>query len=199
VEVRDELGCTDSLEVQIESRDRPEAHFLSVPDLSQPIFRSEAQIQFINQSENSNAYFWDFGEDGAFSNEIHPEHIYNEAGEYVVSLIAMDAATQCPDTMNITVIVIEDGMIFTASAFSPNDDGNNDVFYAYGEGIVEFEMLIFDRFGKLVIRLENITDGWDGRGPDGRLAAEGVYTFALKAKLNDGTKLEHGGSITLFR
>lgn len=199
VEAIDELGCKDSLEVRIGSQDRPEAYFLTIPDLSQPIFRSEAQIQFINQSENSNAYFWDFGEDGAFSNEIHPTHIYTEAGEYVVSLIAMDAATQCPDTMNITVMVIEDGMIFTASAFSPNDDGNNDVFYAYGEGIQEFEMLIFDRFGKLVIRLENITDGWDGRGPDGRLAAEGVYTFALKAKLNDGTKLEHGGSITLFR
>ncbi|MEL6253678.1 MAG: gliding motility-associated C-terminal domain-containing protein [Bacteroidota bacterium] len=199
VEAIDELGCTDSLEVQIESRDRPEAYFLTVPDLSQPIFRSEAQIQFINQSENSNAYFWDFGEDGAFSNEIHPEHSYEKAGEYLVSLVAMDAATQCPDTMNITVIVIEDGMIFTASAFSPNDDGNNDMFYAYGEGIQEFEMLIFDRFGKLVIRLENIADGWDGRGPDGRPAAEGVYTFALKAKLNDGTKLEHGGSITLFR
>lgn len=199
VKVSDEFGCTDSLAVNIESLPRPKADFLSIPNLRQPILRSEAEIKFINKSQNSEGYFWDFGVDNAYSNETHPTYTYEKAGTYRVGLIAIDLPPDCPDTMYMDIVVIEDGKIFTANAFSPNDDGNNDIFYAYGEGIQSFEMLIFDRFGNLIKRCSQIGEGWDGTGSDGRRAPEGVYTYAIKALLNDGTRLDRGGSITLFR
>lgn len=47
------------------------------------------EIQFINESENSDSYEWDFG-DGNFSNEQNPVHEYTEAGNYLVRMIALN-------------------------------------------------------------------------------------------------------------
>ncbi len=43
------------------------------------------ETNFINTSLNSDSYYWDFG-DGHTSNELNPTHLYQESGEYIVSL-----------------------------------------------------------------------------------------------------------------
>ena len=80
-----------------------------------------------------------------------------------------------------------------------NADGANDVFFVKGEGIVELEVLIFDRWGRLITRWTDLSQGWDGRIPGAGLAAEGVYTFAVKAKTNAGADINYGGTVTLIR
>lgn len=65
----------------IESSVSTPAPFVCIPD----------PVQFENESENANEYFWDFG-DGNTSNEFEPDHVYSEPGTYTVTLYATDTA-----------------------------------------------------------------------------------------------------------
>ncbi len=49
--------------------------------------QNPAVVQFINNSQNTSSYLWDFG-DGSYSTEENPIHEYQALGLYTVSLIA---------------------------------------------------------------------------------------------------------------
>ncbi len=72
----------------------PEAHFdYSVNNNS---------VQFTNQSENAENFFWSFG-DGATSQEENPLHSYTENGEYEVELIVSKCGTNDIYTQTIVI------------------------------------------------------------------------------------------------
>ncbi len=62
---------------------KPVAGF--VADVTEGVYPLE--VTFTNQSENATSYVWDFGDDQA-STEVSPVHIYNQPGDYSVSLVA---------------------------------------------------------------------------------------------------------------
>ena len=68
-----------------------------------------------------------------------------------------------------------------------------------GEGLVSYELRIFDRWGREVALLNGLADRWDGRNRNGKAVPEGVYVFRVKANLNDGSVVDRGGTITVFR
>jgi len=45
-------------------------------------------VRFENRSTNAISYLWDFGDGSATSTEIVPQHTYNKAGDFIVSLTA---------------------------------------------------------------------------------------------------------------
>lgn len=53
--------------------------------------------------------------------------------------------------------------VFLPSAFSPNNDGNNDIYKGEGVGIVKYNLTIVDKSGKIVFESNNINQGWDGK------------------------------------
>jgi len=62
-------------------------------------------IYFINNSQGSSAYLWDFG-DGTFSNQINPIHTFINPGVYTVELTAYnDSSASCFDSFTKTVVV----------------------------------------------------------------------------------------------
>jgi gliding motility-associated-like protein len=161
---------------------------------------SKANIQFLNLSAGGVAYLWDFGDNIGGSGEENPSYIYDEAGKYPVTLRAFNKYYECPADTTIILDIIPDGALFFANAFTPNGDGYNDVFYFVGEGIVEMEAQIFSRWGRQVAILNNPADGWNGLMDNtGASLPEGVYTFVMRATLNDGSKIERSGTITLIR
>lgn len=84
------------------------------------------------------------------------------------------------------------------SAFSPNGDGINDVLYVRGNNFVEFELLIFNRWGQLVFQTKDVSRGWDGTY-QGKEQAVDAYNFILKGKCVDGQVTSSQGTITLLR
>ncbi|UKN00900.1 T9SS type B sorting domain-containing protein [Paracrocinitomix mangrovi] len=62
-------------------------------------------VNFINDSQNGNQYFWDFG-DGSISTDFQPTHFYQNPGDYTVMLIVSDASG-CyePDTAYLDVTI----------------------------------------------------------------------------------------------
>jgi gliding motility-associated-like protein len=84
------------------------------------------------------------------------------------------------------------------TAFSPNDDGTNDILFVMGSGIDTLDLKIFNRYGELVFETNDITKGWDGTS-FGEKQEEEVYIYYLKAICFDGLITEKKGNITLLR
>lgn len=88
---------------------------------------------------------------------------------------------------------------FVPTAFSPNGDGNNDVYYLHGlEGAGKMEFIVFNRWGQRVFESTDPTKGWDGT-TDGKANPSGVYAYMLRLEHSDGTIEMKSGNITLMR
>lgn len=83
------------------------------------------------------------------------------------------------------------------TAFSPNDDGVNDVLKVLGD-ITNMEFIIYNRWGQEVFRSIDPTVGWDGKF-NGAPLNPAVFAYRLSGKLADGTLVERKGNITLVR
>lgn len=92
---------------------------------------------------------------------------------------------------------------FFPNAFSPNDDGYNDVFQAQGIDFVQYSLRIFNRWGEQVFESSDPTIGWDGTNRKGQLVPEGVYVWMLNAIGQDfyvpTYEIRQAGTVTLIR
>ena len=88
--------------------------------------------------------------------------------------------------------------LFVPNAFSPNEDGENDFFQAYGIEVVQFNLKIFDRWGAFLFESNHLEQGWDGKYK-GQLKENGVYVYFIQAAFLDGTSIQKKGDFTLMR
>lgn len=97
-----------------------------------------------------------------------------------------------------TACVIFGPDVFVPNAFSPNNDGHNDEFKVFLPNISSGELSIFNRWGELLFRTNDLTQGWDGTFR-GRGVPEGVYVFSVSGIGVDGSSVSRTGTITLIR
>jgi gliding motility-associated-like protein len=95
------------------------------------------------------------------------------------------------DTINVTACP---GLtyFYLPNAFTPNGDGLNDVFRPIGNDIVDFQMMIYNRWGQLVFETKDWNKGWDG-SYKGRACEPGTYAYKLTYK---NLKLQDKPAIT---
>ncbi|MDN3588559.1 putative Ig domain-containing protein [Pedobacter aquatilis] len=88
--------------------------------------------------------------------------------------------------------------IYIPNAFTPNNDGKNDIFLVYGTTIASVKMNIYTQWGQLIYQVDSTTTGWDGtyRGVP---QPSGVYVYMIEVISSDGTKVMKKGTITLIR
>lgn len=157
-----------------------------------------------NRSFGATSYEWDFG-DGETSTLFEPVHEYKDEGVYNIRLIASNAAG-CTDTLLLTaaVQVNESSQVLIPNAFSPGRDGpgsgdnKNDTFRPLLRGVVEFQMLVFNRWGDLLFETRNAEEGWDGYYK-GKLCPQDVYVYKIIAKYENGNTITRSGDIHLIR
>lgn len=82
------------------------------------------------------------------------------------------------DTMNVTGY-FGGTSLYIPNTFTPNHDGLNDRFLAYGDGIITFDMKIFNRWGELIFETADPAWGWDGQYK-GKLVENDVYVYVVK-------------------
>ncbi len=71
-----------------------------------------------------------------------------------------------------------EGSIEFPNAFSPNNDGNNDLFMPVLHNIYKLSLQIFNRYGQMVYSTDHYTSGWDGTFK-GQPAPAGIYAYAI--------------------
>lgn len=108
----------------------------------------------------------------------------------------------CIDTVEIPIIV-KGGVIYVPNAFTPNGDGNNDIFKVYGNGFKTFRFLIFNRWGEKIFESFDPNHGWDGTYM-GKEMNPGVYVYYIDIEFASGKippeyYIYKKGSVTLIR
>lgn len=107
---------------------------------------------------------------------------YNKLGKYNVSLIVTAFGT-CADS-TVAEVSIEEAN-FLPNIFTPNGDGQNDIFYAQTDGITAFELTIFSRYGSIVYISKGTKVWWDGRNSAGEEVVPGTYYYVLQSQSGD--------------
>lgn len=84
------------------------------------------------------------------------------------------------------------------SGFSPNGDGNNDIFNLYGIAEASsYELEVYNRWGEMIFRSIDKSHGWDGVF-NGAPVPSGVYAYRYNIIMN-GKTYKSKGSVTLLR
>ncbi|MBI4931786.1 MAG: gliding motility-associated C-terminal domain-containing protein [Bacteroidetes bacterium] len=92
----------------------------------------------------------------------------------------------------------ECGEFFVPTAFSPNNDGQNDFECVYGKCIETLLFSIYDRWGEKVFETEDKNLCWDGKYR-GKLMNTGVFVYTLHATFKSGQEITKKGNIGLVR
>jgi gliding motility-associated-like protein len=123
----------------------------------------------------------------------------------VFTLSVRDTASNCTvkDAIKVTVKPCES--IYVPTAFSPNNDNQNDYLTVFASGCVRkiLTMRVFNRWGVLVFSQSDFlpnTDknGWDGRMNNQQVPPD-VYVYMIQLELGDGTTKLVSGDVTLIR
>ena len=87
--------------------------------------------------------------------------------------------------------------VYIADAFSPNNDGKNDLFTIKGQGIRNVKYLrIYNRWGELVFERSNfevgdVNSAWNGKYKD-QLVPSGSYVYFAEMSCNEQTFTRKG-------
>jgi len=106
----------------------------------------------------------------------------------------------CSATAKITLDVTPDCLAYyIPDAFTPNGDGNNDLFRVKtGDVPKTSSLIIFNRWGAKVFESQDIGAGWNGTF-GGNKAPTGTYVYIFQAVTSAGTPVKKQGTLILIR
>jgi gliding motility-associated-like protein len=175
----------------------PEANITAYP---QPADINNPLIYFIDKSMNHVNGIWDFGDGNtALSNFDKINHTFSDTGTFIVALEVM-TDSGCTITAYHTIIIDQAFKIYIPNAFTPNNDLDNDYFLPIVDGVQEYDLSIYDRFGERVFITEQTNEAWDGKVNNGtEYATAGHYVYNIVIIDFNGKERTYQGTITLIR
>ena len=140
-------------------------------------------------------WLWDMG-DGTRYRTPALVHSFMDLEEHWVTLkITTPAGCVGEDS----VLLRAPAHIYFPNAFSPDGDGVNDFFGPFGHDISEFEMTIFDRWGREVFHTKEMDVRWDGSINGTSTVKTDVYVYKYRAVGHYFPSVEGYGHVTLLQ
>ncbi len=191
-------GCSGTASARVTVVPKPKAGFDYDPRSAGAM---DPVITFTDRSSSDVTYWsWNFGDGNTVSSLAKSQvHGYSKNdSSYVVTLLVRNAAN-CESSITHTITINKEFTFYMPNAFSPNNDDLNDEFGPKGNGIENFRLSIFDRWGMLIFTSNELNTNWNGNVKGGAIAQQDVYVW--KVKLTDVLKREHNliGRVTLVR
>ncbi len=160
----------------------------------------DPKINFYDQSvSNIVSWDWDFGGTGV-SNQQNPEYIFpSDTGTYLIVLTVTNSNGCLASTTGELTILGEFG-IYVPNAFTPDGNGENDIFGPKGFGISEkgYSFRIFDRWGGEMFSSKDMNRGWNGTYK-GKLVPVGVYVWRVDFVDVNGKKHNQLGKVSILK
>lgn len=121
---------------------------------------------------------------------------------YIIT-VSTSYGCSAKDTIKINALCAGGG-IYIPSAFTPNNDGKNDVFGISGTGVgLVRSFRIYNRWGEIVFERKNFypndrNGSWNGK-QKGLDAPTGTYVYFAEMECDAGEVFERKGTVTLIR
>ena len=134
------------------------------------------------------------------TNELSCSNCYNPFAtpqELTTYMVTGTDANGCRNTDTVSINPIVE-TLYLPNCITPNGDGTNDVFYAYGINIKTLDMRIFNRWGELMFESTDKTKGWNGT-MDGHYVQLGVYVYTVHCEWIDGKIEDRKGIVTVVK
>jgi len=147
-------------------------------------------------------YSWDADPTLSCTECAEPSASMSVTTTYAVH-VASDFGCTASDTVTIH-IYCDQSQIFVPNTFTPNGDGQNDVFYPRGVGVkIVKSFRIYNRWGELLFERSNIhlndaSQAWDG-AYHGNAARPDVYVYILESFCETGEPINIKGDVTVIR
>jgi gliding motility-associated-like protein len=194
----DANGCVNTATTSVTTFAIPTASFTYG---QQPVSVLAPEVQFNNQSTSGLNYNWIFGDTAGVSySATNPMHIYSSAGDYTVTL-TVSTNQGCSAITHEIIQIFDDYVLYVPNAFTPNADGKNEIFKPVGEGITDYKLFIFDRWGSLIFFSDDINKGWDGtyQAKNGEILLQDVFVWKIQVKNVLNQYKDLNGTVTLLK
>ncbi len=197
VTVSDVNGCTDEANIFIASM---ECICLVDFDYTGHCIGKPFSFRLISDSTIINAQ-WTFSDPTVSDRfNLSPVVTFNTEDSVLVTLYAR---LSCGEEIVKKYVKAEDCAaacpVYFPSAFSPNNDVRNDHFNWYAEcEPEEFNLVIYDRFGRIVFKTTNPSLSWDGKTSYG-YAPAGLYVYHVQYRMPYQDKKSLIQQLTLLR
>lgn len=186
-------GCIASDTIKINSFPPVQLSDLTASPVTIP-YGSSLQLN----AKGADYYTWTPA-DGSLNNNNINNPIASPKEATTVYMVYGMSIYGCLDSAKVIVNVDRNIPEGVPTAFTPNGDGNNDVFKVSGltfQNMVEFR--IFNRWGQEVFMTNNPNVGWDGTF-HGTKQDIGTYNWMIILGKPDGNNKVYKGEVTLIR
>ncbi len=191
VTITDDKGCSKT---QSYTLAQPDELTVDVQDTFQVEFGRTQEMKAF-ASENDVTYLWSPADSLSCVNcqETVTSTVRNRT--YGVQVTNEDGCT----ATDSTTVFVGPKNLYIPNAFTPNEDETNDEFNVFVNGVKEFRLKIFNRWGEKLFETRDISEGWDGTYNGQPMPAD-VYIYHLHIKYLDNSKITNqSGSVTLLR
>jgi gliding motility-associated-like protein len=129
----------------------------------------EKEIVKLDAGEGFTAYKW------TPTNDTTQWIIVKQVGDYFVKVTDSNGCIGNDDAK----VKRKCGVIlYVPNVFTPNNDGNNDIFLPVGSDVLTYELMIYNRWGQLIFTSNDVNLGWDGL-INGKTAASDAYVYQI--------------------
>ncbi|UTW67603.1 PKD domain-containing protein [bacterium SCSIO 12643] len=192
VQGTDSNNCinTDTLDIQIVTP----AQILSFPKDTM-IYEGQSFALTVNADQKLN-YLWT--SDEYLSCEDCKDPFVEPQQKSVYTLHYEDPFQCFSGDTSVTVDII-DFNVYIPNSFTPNNDGDNDVFMLASDGVDRLMyMYIYDYWGNLVYESRELDQGWDGTYNGQTLNGNTAYVYKIKVIGFSGKTAEFVGTVNLI-
>ncbi|HRO45528.1 gliding motility-associated C-terminal domain-containing protein [Agriterribacter sp.] len=186
-----EAGCTDTAIVNVLVREfsvslkaNPNPMLVGSPatlttsaSSTYEVIGWKPEIYFSNQTANTQSFI-----------------INDTTSTYYVIARSADG---CIDTASVKTEV-DNKDFFIPNAFTPNNDGKNDLFRVYGSSVTAAEIKIYNQWGVMLYETKDNQKGWDGTHKNNPQPV-GLYVYVVKVRLSNEDTFIKKGTIRLIR
>ncbi len=195
VTISDNNNCKVSLSETVIEQPFP---VLIQPNFSVDTIRFGDTIAVVNVSGNYDpylTYIWQPSE--GLGCDTCSETFAAPLNSIIYTITATDTLG-CKGETTIEVVVVNDYIIYIPNAFTPNNDGVNDVFKINAKGVKEIYFSVYNRWGEKIFYSESLDMGWDGTYMNKEMLPQ-VYVYTVTIQFLDGYMMSKKGSVTLIR
>ena len=117
----------------------------------------------------------------------------------MVILTATNGICSDQDTLLIIALPKPPPVVHIPNVFTPNNDGDNDLYFFTMENVESLDLLIVNRWGNVMFEGSGINPAWDGKLNSGSEAVEGTYFYKYTLTGINGDVLQGHGFVELLR